>query len=92
MQGNILFPTYDATYGGYLIGFNPNFIIPNNPEGNYDSYVYPYHVAYTGLGWFGDLQYYLLDTNYQPFTLGDTIQYCPTYNGVTQCCKTIIIP
>jgi plastocyanin len=92
MQGNYLFSTYDATYGGYLISFNPNFIIPNNPEGNYDSYVYPYHVAYTGLGWFGDLQYYLVDTNYQPFALGDTIQYCPTYNGVTQCCKTIIIP
>ncbi|MBK9460359.1 MAG: VCBS repeat-containing protein [Sphingobacteriales bacterium] len=92
LKNNNLFPIYNAAYGGYLIMFDPNFSIPYNPEGNYDSYVYPYHVAYTGLGWFGDLQYYLLDTNYQPFALGDTIQYCPTYNGVTQCCKTIIIP
>jgi PKD repeat protein len=93
LQGTSLFPIYDAAYGGYLIMFNPGFFIPQNPLGNYDSYVYPYHVAFTESDWFGfGLVYYLLDTNYQPFFSGDTIQYCPMYNGVTQCCQTIIIP
>ena len=92
LSGYLFYSTYNADYNGYLIAYDPTFELPLDAPDNYESYAAPYHVAYALINWESELTLYLLDTNYQPFTPGDTIHFCPTNNGVVYCCKTIIIP
>jgi PKD repeat protein len=76
---------YSDDYGGYVLDYSREVPLPEHDDlSYYDYYVFPYHVVQAMSGMGGS--YTLVDSDYTPFALGDTVVFCPG-----ECCQTLII-